>query len=73
MKLLNKILFFSFLALGIFIRAENPPMPASPPGGGGGVGPGVPASPIDMYLFVLVIIAGALLIYYHRKTQKNLI
>lgn len=70
MKLLNKLLFFLFLAVGTFYKAEDPP---SPPGGGGGVGPGTPASPVDMYIYVLVIAAMLIMSYYHYKTRKNLV
>jgi len=70
MKLYNKIIFILFLGAGLFLRAEEPPLP---PGGGGGVGPGAPASPVDMYVYVLAIVALALIAYYQRKIQKNLV
>ena len=72
MKLLNKLLFFLFLAIGTIYKAQvvDPP---SPPGGGGGVGPGTPASPIDMYVYLLGLIAVLFMLYYQRKLNKNII
>jgi hypothetical protein len=72
MKLLNKFLFFLFLAVGTFHKAQEGP-PSPPPGGGGGVGPGTPASPIDMYVYLLVLVAIIFILYYHRKLHKNII
>ena len=75
MKLINKTLLFAFLIIGTFLRAEGPPMP--PPGGGGGGGggtvPGTPASPIDMYVYVLGLVAILFIVYYSRRSQKKLI
>ncbi len=52
----------------------EPPAPTSRPGGGGGdTGtPGAPASSIDMQVFLLVIVAILMIVYFARKykTQK---
>lgn len=60
------------LFFGIYssIYAEvPPPMPAAP----GDTGtPGAPASPIDMYLYLLAIVAFGFMWYYHAKTRKTL-
>ncbi|AYO58331.1 hypothetical protein CO230_09505 [Chryseobacterium sp. 6424] len=62
--------------VGIVGKAEEipaPPMtPQAPPGGGGGaVGPGTPASPIDLYVYVLMIAAFIILLYYRKKLQHK--
>ncbi len=68
MKLLNKIVLFACLIVGFFLNAQETP---PPPGGieNKGVGPGAPASPIDMYVYVLLIFA-MILIYYTAKKRK---
>lgn len=69
MKLINKTLLFAFLIIGAFLRAQGPP----PPTDGRGVGPGAPASPIDMYVYVLGVVAILFIVYYSKKSQKKLI
>lgn len=62
------------LFFGIYssIYAEvPPPMPAAPGDGDTG-SPGAPASPIDMYLYLLAIVAFGFMWYYHAKTRKTL-
>ncbi|UJF30356.1 signal peptidase [Kaistella sp. 97-N-M2] len=70
MRHLNKILLFTFLMIGVLLRAED--MPSPPPGGGGGgTGPGAPASPIDMYIYILAVVAFIFIIYFNRKHEKT--
>lgn len=69
MKLLNKLLFFLFLGINALMHAEVPPAP--PGGGGGGTGPGEVASPIDMYVYVLIFAAISFIVFYQRKIQKT--
>lgn len=45
----------------------------NPGGGPGPVGPGVPSSPIDMYMYILAIIAIAFIYIYAKKTSKKVI
>lgn len=72
MKLINKLLFFLFLAIGTVYKAEVPgDVPAPPPGGGGGSGPGTLASPIDMYIYVLAIVGLLLIVFFNKLKQKN--
>jgi len=71
MRLLHKILFFTFLLFGIILKAqEAPPLP--PPGEGRGVGPGSPASPIDMYVYILALVAIVFIVYFSRKVEKKI-
>ena len=60
MKLLNKVIFFLLIAAGSFYKAQTEP---PPPMAETGVGPGAPASPIDMYVYVLAVVAISLMYY----------
>lgn len=76
MRLINKTLFFIFLVVGTLLRAEtipDVPAPAPPGGGGGGVGPGGIASPVDMYVYALIIVAFLFIVYFSRKHQKSIV
>ncbi|WP_373709936.1 signal peptidase [Kaistella sp.] len=69
MKLLNKTLLFAFLIIGSFLGAQGPPPP--PEGRPGGVGPGEPASPIDMYVYILAIAAILFIVLYVKRIQQK--
>lgn len=74
MKLINRSLLFLFLVIGTLFRAEEiPEAPAPPGGGGGGVGPGAISSPIDMYVYILAVVAILFMVYFARKNQKKII
>lgn len=64
----NKILYLIVFFFCLFFKAEEPPAP----GGQGGDGYGSQASPIDMYVYVLGIVAILIIAYFARKykTQK---
>lgn len=73
-KISNKLILVFFSLLAILFYAQ-PPCPTCPPGGGGAGGgtPGAntPAtSPIDMYIYILVI-TGILFILYYAKKNKS--
>ena len=70
MNYISKILLFTFLTVGAFLSAAEPPAP--PGGGGGGVGPGAPASPIDAYVYVLGIVAVLFIAYFTKRASKKL-
>ena len=74
MNYISKILLFTFLTVGAFLSAAEPPAPPGPGGGDGGgvVGPGAPASPIDAYVYVLGIVAVLFIAYYTKKASKKL-
>lgn len=69
--ILTYVLFSGFLYAGN--EVPQPPMMARPGGTGGSTGtPGVAASPIDMYVYVLVVAAVLMIAYFAKKykTQK---
>ncbi len=76
MKYINRILLFAFAITYNLFWANNPP-PPSPvgrpgPNGGGGVGPGAPpASPIDMYVYILIAVGIIMMAYYAKRLQKQ--
>lgn len=71
MKLINKVTFFLLTLIGTFFYAQSPPPPPVS-GRPGDVGPGTPASPIDMYLYILALAAVLMMYFYHYKTKKNM-
>ncbi|MCS3530823.1 signal peptidase [Chryseobacterium sp. JUb7] len=66
MKTINKLVYAFFFLSVLLINAQPP----DPGGGGGGVGPGVPSAPIDMYVYVLGIVA-VMFIAFFTKKYKN--
>ena len=72
MKLLNKVLFYLLITAGSFYKAQTEPPPPMAEQSGG-VGPGAPASPIDMYVYVLAAAAMLFMCYYHYKTRKKIV
>lgn len=74
MKFISKLFLLAFIfIMGIMLNAQ-PPCPGCPDDGGvGGVTPGAAASPIDMYVYVLGILAILLITYYSKKIQRKAI
>lgn len=70
MKPIFNKLVLSLLAVIFCVDFYKAPPP--PPGGGGGpVTPGAPSSPIDMYLYVLGIVAISIILLYTKKIKAN--
>jgi len=63
MKTINKLVLSFFLTSTLFVNAQTP----GPPGGTGGSGTGSLASPVDMYVYVLGIIAVFFIVLFTRK------
>lgn len=74
MKIINKLISAFFLIFGfLLINAQKmPPAPSSGEASRGTVGPGAQASPIDMYVFALGIIAVMFIVFFTKKyTSKK--
>ncbi|MCW3161929.1 signal peptidase [Chryseobacterium oryctis] len=72
MKTINKLVLSLFLFIATLGYADTPVLP--PPGeddGGGTTGPGVPASPIDMYIIGLAIVAIMLTVFFAKKYKAQ--
>ncbi len=70
MNYITKFLTLLFLIVSnAYIFAEDPPVP--PGGGGGTVGPGTVASPIDMYVYILIAVGIIMMAYYVKRLQKQ--
>ncbi|MFS4432190.1 signal peptidase [Chryseobacterium sp. S90] len=71
MKSINKLLLTFFLFAAALVSADVGPVgPGGPPTPGdvGPVGPGAPvASPIDMYVYALGVIAVLFIVYFTKK------
>lgn len=68
MKTLNKLVSIFFLFVIFIVNAQKqPPAPDGSETSRGIVGPGAPASPIDMYVIGLAIIAVMLIIFFTKK------
>lgn len=73
MKTINKLVSALLLFVVTFAYAEEnnaiPPTPdavAARAGSGGG-GPGAPTSPIDMYVYLLAVVAVLFIAFYTKK------
>ncbi|WP_374458761.1 signal peptidase [Chryseobacterium taeanense] len=76
MKAINKFIpvFFLF-GFQLIINAQDkvPPPNSNNPTAKGVVGPGTPSSPIDMYIYILGIVAIMLIIFFSKKyTPKKI-
>jgi len=65
MKNINNKLLSTFFLFAIILASAQPPNPGG--GGTGGSGTGAPASPIDMYILALGIIAVMLIVFFTKK------
>ncbi len=63
MKTINKLAFIFFL-LPVFLVSGQPPSPGS---GNGSNGTGAPDSPVDMYVYLLAIVALMLILFFSKK------
>ena len=71
MKKIFKLFLGALVLLSnTLLHAQAPP----PPGGGnGGTTPESASAPIDMYVYVLVIIAITFIVYFSKKYQKKIV
>lgn len=77
MKALNKLIYSLFLFSVFLVNAQGssgpgggqPPQPGG--NGGGGVGPGGDSVPIDMYVYVLSIVAVVFIVYFTKKYKSQ--
>lgn len=65
MKTINKLIYSLFIFAAFLVNAQ-PPRP-----GGGGVTPGSAASPIDMYVYVLSIVAVIFIVFFTKKYKSQ--
>ena len=71
MKTINKLVLVFFLFVVSLAYADTMPQPSVPGGGGGGGnGTGELASPIDMYVYVLGIVAIGFIVYFTKKYKS---
>ncbi|MBK1894147.1 signal peptidase [Chryseobacterium paridis] len=72
MKALNKLLYSLFLFVFCVLNAQGtgpggqPPEPGGPP-----TGPGGDSVPIDMYIYLLSIVAVAFIVFYTKKYKSQ--
>ena len=73
MKYIKKLVPTIFL-FGYTLVSAGPSQPTNPGGGStGGSGTGAPAAPVDMYVYILGIIAIMLIIFFSKKyTPKKI-
>lgn len=67
---ISKLLSTLFLFTVLLVKAI-PSTPVPPDEGTGGVGTGEPAAPIDMYVYVLSIIAVMFIVFYTKKYKSQ--
>lgn len=61
--IINKLIFTFFFLTILFVAAQPP----NPGGGAGGTTPGAPSAPIDMYVYLLAVIAIMLIIFFSKR------
>ncbi len=66
MKTINKLVLSFFLFSTLWLCAQTPSNP-NPPGSTGSSGTGSLASPVDMYVYVLGIVAVLFIAFFTRK------
>lgn len=66
MKTINKLVLSFFLFTTLLVNAQTPSNP-NPPGSTGSSGTGSLASPVDMYVYVLGIVAVLFIAFFTRK------
>jgi len=71
MKTINKLVLALFFFGTLLVKAADEIPPAPEDGGTGGVGPGGVASPIDMYVYALSVVAIALILFYTKKLKSQ--
>lgn len=67
---ISKLLSTLFLFIVLLVQAI-PSTPVPPGGGTGGSGTGEQAAPIDMYVYVLSIIAIMFIVFYTKKYKSQ--
>ncbi|WP_027380198.1 hypothetical protein [Chryseobacterium daeguense] len=68
MKAINKLVSLLFLFAAMWVSADTPPNPIG--GGSGGNGTGA-ASPIDMYVYALGVIAVMFIVFFTKKYSSK--
>lgn len=73
MKTLNKLLLLLIVVFSTNAALAQDPTdpPPNPGGGGGGTTPGSQSIPVDMYVYVLAIIAIMLIVFYTKKYKAQ--
>lgn len=66
--MIKKFSLTVFVLLSTFLLATPPP----PTGGAGGVTPGAAASPIDMYIYILAVVAVLGVSIYAKRYRTQL-
>lgn len=68
MKTINKLVTSAFFLSAVsIINAQA----VTNPGGGGVVGPGAPASPVDMYIYALSGVAILFIVFFAKKMKRQ--
>ena len=68
-KIYLKLVFPLCLLMHTIFYAQ--PVNPNPPGGVGGGTPGAQASPIDMYVYILAIVAVLTIVYFAKKYKSQ--
>ncbi|MEG2078717.1 hypothetical protein SAMN05421796_101718 [Chryseobacterium piscicola] len=74
MKITNKLfLFVLTITSFVSILAQGPISPPGTPGGGapGGTTPGAQSIPVDMYTYVLAIVAITMIVFFTKKYKSQ--
>lgn len=72
MEKFKKIFYGLYVTLlTVHLYKAPPPAPPPPGGGGGGTTPEAPASPIDMYIVYLGVIAIFFILYHFYKYRER--
>ena len=71
MKNINKLIYILAVFTNLLLGAQLVPQPVDPTTGGGVTGTGSQSIPVDMYVYVLAVVAIMLVVFFAKKYKSQ--